>query len=63
MHRKYFLSFAPLSTDHVPFEENVFKGVVKERNVVAAVDRETKESTAPKKKLSRFAQQRLERGG
>ena len=55
--------FAPLSTDHVPFEENVFKGVVKERNVVAAVDRETKESTAPKKKLSRFAQQRLERGG
>lgn len=62
MHRKYFLSFAPLSTDHVPFEENVFKGVVKERNAVA-VDRESKESIAPKKKLSRFAQQRLERGG
>ena len=48
--------YIPVST--VPFEDNIFKGVVKERT-----DSEQKEATtAPKKKLSRFAQQRLERG-
>ncbi|KAL7538475.1 hypothetical protein ACHAXR_008569 [Thalassiosira sp. AJA248-18] len=58
--------FSPVST--VPFEENVFRGVVKERNNNSTVGREVKEtasksenSASGKKKLSRFAQQRLQR--
>lgn len=56
--------FSPIST--VPFEENVFRGVVKERNNVGGMmreeegGREAKEEALPKKKLSRFAQQRLQ---
>ncbi|KAL7535919.1 hypothetical protein ACHAWF_008781 [Thalassiosira exigua] len=62
--------FSPITT--IPFEENIFKGVVKERGA-STLDsaREGKElrESAPqsnsgvgsKKKLSRFAQQRLQR--
>lgn len=50
--------YIPVST--VPFEDNIFKGVVKERTDGGQVVKE--DAQAPKKKLSRFAQQRLERG-
>ena len=50
-------SFAPV--DSTPFDDSVFRGVVKERNVIN--DNEVKDQL-PKKKLSRFAQQRLEKG-
>ena len=50
-------SFAPV--DSAPFDDSVFRGVVKERNVING--NEVKDQL-PKKKLSRFAQQRLERG-
>jgi len=50
--------YIPVST--VPFEDNIFKGVVKERTDSGQVVKE--DAQAPKKKLSRFAQQRLERG-
>jgi len=49
--------YIPVST--VPFEDNIFKGVVKERTDGGQVK---ENEQAPKKKLSRFAQQRLERG-
>ena len=55
----------------VPFEDNVFRGVVRERNaaivgggggvVVDAVRQDGNGGGGGKKKLSRFAQQRLER--
>ena len=64
--------FPPVST--APFEENVFGGVVKERgasvsdslienrNVEKVVSPSNSDDGAGKKKLSRFAQQRLQRG-
>lgn len=52
--------FTPIST--IPFEENVFRGFVKERNT--SIERSNNEQPAQdaggKKKLSRFAQQRLQ---
>ncbi|KAK1741848.1 hypothetical protein QTG54_007421 [Skeletonema marinoi] len=54
--------FTPRST--VPFEDNVFRGVVKERTspIVKANDDQTAQGAGERKKLSRFAQQRLQRG-
>jgi hypothetical protein len=47
----------------IPFEENVFRGVVKERVVTDSVSmKETNSNQSGEKKLSRFAMQRLERG-
>eukprot|EP00984_Skeletonema_dohrnii_P026665 scaffold16037_cov139-Skeletonema_dohrnii-CCMP3373.AAC.2 len=53
--------FTPRST--VPFEDNVFRGVVMERTspIVKANDDQTAQG-AGERKLSRFAQQRLQRG-
>ena len=54
--------FSPVTT--IPFEENVFKGVVKERDTHEPVREvgEVRESAHQgEKKLSRFAQQRLQR--
>lgn len=53
--------FTPRST--VPFEDNVFRGVVKERNssTVRAKDQTPQDTTGERKKLSRFAQRRLQR--
>eukprot|EP00986_Skeletonema_menzelii_P018751 scaffold26699_cov108-Skeletonema_menzelii.AAC.5 len=52
--------FTPRST--VPFEDNVFRGVVKERNSpMAKANDQTAQCTGERKKLSRFAQQRLQR--
>lgn len=50
--------FAPVET--IPFDDNVFRGMVKERNDVEESNVK-EESDVPKKKLSRFAQQRLEK--
>lgn len=50
--------FPPIET--VPFEENVFKGVVKERVASSSIQKDKCQGT--EKKLSRFALQRLERG-
>ena len=52
--------FTPRST--VPFEDNVFRGVVKERSsLMANANDQTTQGTGEKKRLSRFAQQRLQR--
>lgn len=56
--------FPPVAT--VPFEENVFRGVVQERSTMKYVLEQSKpkpDEQGGKKKLSRFAMQRLERGG
>lgn len=50
-------SFAPVES--APFDDSVFRGIVKERHVTN--DNKVKDQL-PKKKLSRFAQERLERG-
>lgn len=62
--------FKPIST--VSFEDNVFRGVVKERNStntltsssssMETTNQYTSQDDSGKKKLSRFAQQRLQRG-
>ena len=52
--------FTPRST--VPFEDSVFRGVVKERNSpMAKANDQPAQGTGERKKLSRFAQQRLQR--
>lgn len=53
--------FTPRET--VPFEDNVFRGVVKERNssTVKAKDQTAQDTTGERKKLSRFAQRRMQR--
>jgi len=59
----------PLYSPSIPFEENIFGGIVKERTSMEGGNDET-ESTPSRdrngdgggKKLSRFAQQRLQRG-
>ena len=52
--------FTPRST--IPFEDNVFRGVVKERKcLTTSANDEIPQDVAGKKKLSRFAQQRLQR--
>ena len=50
--------FPPIET--VPFEEHVFKGVVKERVASNSIQKDKCQGT--EKKLSRFALQRLEKG-
>lgn len=52
--------FTPVST--VPFEDNVFRGVVKERiSPIVKANDQTAQHAGGKKKLSRFAQQRMQR--
>ncbi|KAL9186881.1 hypothetical protein ACHAXT_010601 [Thalassiosira profunda] len=51
--------YSPVTS--VPFEANVFKGVVKERSAMAPDAGTTENRAGGKKKLSRFAQQRLQR--
>jgi len=53
-------TFTPVST--VPFEDNVFRGVVKERiSPVVKANDQTVQDAGAKKRLSRFAQQRQQR--
>ena len=56
-----FVPFTPTST--IPFEDNVFRGVVQERNStkVNANSNQTAQDASGRKKLSRFAQQRLQK--
>ncbi|KAL7451709.1 hypothetical protein ACHAWC_006489 [Mediolabrus comicus] len=51
--------FTPIST--IPFEDNVFRGVVKERASIERTNEQPTQDAGGKKKLSRFAQQRLQR--